>query len=203
MGKKKKKHRHKHEYYKIVHKDYGRGARSKVSIVERRSDGKLLIWKQPLLDDHWHHESLRKEIKRAKLWRKCGASKVKACWHPDKRSLLKTYVKGDTLGQMIKNDRISFSIESRQLKALREFLGLLIYSKRYIYDLIGENLVFDGKRWHIIDSGSVRDRKSRSDIKREYKEELLRRWPEMLSSDTEINSLKLFLDSVKPVKFRK
>jgi tRNA A-37 threonylcarbamoyl transferase component Bud32 len=201
----KKKYCHKHDHFKIVHKDYGHGARSKVSIVKRKSknsDGKLLIWKQPLFDDRWHHESLRKEIKRAKLWRKFGVSRVRVCWHPDERSLLKTYIKGETLEQILKKSPGFFSRKSRHLKALREFIGFLIDSKHYIYDLIGENLVFDGKRWNIIDSGSVRSRNTRSETKQEYKQEFLKSWSKGFSSQEEINSLESFLDSVKPVKYR-
>ncbi len=195
--------RHKCEKFRIVHRDCGRGARSKVSIIKRKSDGKLLIWKQPLFDDKWHHESLRKEIKYAKFWRKFGVSKVKVCWHRDGRSLLKTYIKGSTLDQILKKNPEFFSGKSRPLKSLRELLGLLINSKYYIYDLIGENLIFDGNRWHIIDSGSVRYRGTRSGVKQEYKEEFLRIWPKLLSSEHEVESLRSFLDSIKSLKYRK
>ena len=194
---------HNKRSFKIIHKDCGHGARSKVSIVKRKSDGKLLIWKQPLLDDNWHHESLRKEIKYSKFWRRFGVSKVKVCWHHDGRSLLKTYIKGITLGQILKENPEFFSKKCRRLKALREFLGYLIGSKHYIYDLIADNLVFDGKRWNIIDSGSARYRGSRSAVKREYKEELLISWSRELSSEQEINALKAFLDSAKSSKYRR
>lgn len=202
MGKNEKRH-HKHEHYKIIHKDCGHGARSKVSIVERESDGKLLIWKQPLFDDKWHHESLRKEIKKAKLWRKFGISKVKASWHPDGRSLLKTYIKGDTLDEILKKTPGFFVKKSRPLEALREFVGLLIDSKYFVKDLIGENLVFDGKKWHVVDSGSVHDRENRSEAKQEYKKEFLKSWSKGFSSQEEVRYLESFLNSVKAIKYRK
>lgn len=194
--------RHKHEKFTIIHKDCGHGARSKVSIVKRESDRKLFIWKQPLLDDEWHHGSLKKEIKYAKYWRKFGVGDVEACWHYDGRSLLKTYIKGDTLDQILKKNPGLFSGKSRPLRALRDLIGFLIDSKHYVSDLNGENLIFDGKRWHVIDSGSIYDRDSRSKVKQEYKESLLRRWSKGLS-EQEINSLKLFLDSVESLKYRK
>lgn len=193
---------HKREQFTTIHKDCWHGARSKVSIIKRESNGELLIWKQPLLDDKWHHESLKKEIKYAKYWRKFGVGEVEACWHHDGRSLLKTYVKGDTLDQILEKNPGFFSGKSRPLKALRELMGFLINSKHYISDLNGENLIFDGKRWHVIDSGSIYYRGSRSKVKREYKESLLRRWSKGLS-EQEINSLKLFLDSVESFKYRK
>ncbi len=198
MGKNEKK-----QYYNIIRRDCGRGARSKVSIVKRESDGKLLIWKQPLLDDKWHHESLRKEIKRAKLWRKFGISKVKVSWHPDGRSLLKTYIKGDTLDKILKKTPGFFVKKSRPLKALREFVGFLIHSKYFVKDLIGENLVFDGKKWHVIDSLSIHHRENRSEVKREYKEEFLKKWTKELYSEEEIHYLESFLNSVKAIKYRK
>lgn len=193
---------HKHEQFKIINKDYGHGARSKVSIVKRESDGKLLIWKQPLLDDKWHHESLRKEIKYAKLWRKFGAGKVEADWHHDGRSLLKTYIEGNTLGQLLEKNPKFFSEKTQQLNALRELIGLLINSKYYVHDLTSENLIFDGKRWHIIDSGPIRYIGSRSKTKKEYKELLLSIWSKGLT-EQEIGSLRSFLDSVESLKYRK
>lgn len=193
---------HKHDQFTIVHKDFGHGARSKVSIIKRKSDGKLFIWKQPLLDDEWHHESLKKEIKYAKYWREFGVGKVEACWCHDGRSLLKTYIGGDTLDQILEKNPRFFSEKSRSLKALRELIGFLINSKHYISDLNGENLIFDGERWHVIDSGSIYDRGSRSKVEQEYKHSLLRRWSEGLS-EQEIESLKSFLDSVKSLKYRK
>jgi tRNA A-37 threonylcarbamoyl transferase component Bud32 len=199
MGRK-RNHRHKFE---VIRRDCGHGARSKVSVIKRKSDGKLFIRKQPLLDDEWHHESLQKEIKYAKFWRKFGASNVKVCWYHDRRSLLKTYVKGDTLQKILKNDQGFFSGNSRPLKALRNLTGFLVNSKYYIYDLIGENLVFDGKRWHIIDSGSVVYIGNRTETKKRYKEKFLKYWSKMLLSDQDVGSLKLFLGSIKSLRYRK
>lgn len=190
---------HKHDQFTIVHKDFGHGARSKVSIIKRKSDGKLFIWKQPFLDDEWHHESLKKEIKYAKYWREFGVGDVKAYWCRDGRSLLKTYIEGDTLDKILEKNPRFFSEKSRPLSSLRELIGLLIDSKHYIRDLNSENLIFDGKRWHIIDSGSICYRGSRSKVKQEYKDSLLRRWSEGLQ-EQEINSLRLFLDSAKSLK---
>lgn len=197
------KSRHKRYQFKIIRENCGHGARSKVSIIKRKSDGKLFIWKQPLLDDEWHHESLRKEIKYAKFWRKFGTSNVKVCWHHDRRSLLKTYIKGDTLDQILKKNPEFFSGKSMPLKALRELIGFLINSKHYIYDLISENLVFDGSKWHIIDSGSISYMNSRSRAKQEYKEKFLKNWSKKLSSEKDIDSLKSFLESVKSLKYRR
>lgn len=192
---------HKHKYFDIVVENYGIGAVSKVSIVRRKSDGKLFIWKQPREDDYWHRYFLEKEIRYSKYWRKFGISKVEVCWHSDKRSLLKTYIEGKTLEYMLKEGSLKFSVENRSLRALREFFGLLIGSKRYIGDLISENLVFDGKSWHVIDSGSIGDEESHSNVRQKYKTAFLGKWP--LSSNEEVHHLELLLDSTKPIKFQK
>ena len=140
------KHENKHDRFKIIYKDCGTG-RSKVSLVKRKSDGELLIWKRSRHSHNRRQESYRREIKKSKLWRKFGVSKVKVCWHPDQRSLLKTYIKGKTLKQILKDNPEFFSKTSKHVKALIKFLGLLIDSKHYIHDLKGANLVFDGNRW--------------------------------------------------------
>ena len=185
---------HDHSDLNVVHKDCGYGMHAKVSIVKRKSDGKLIIWKRPISNDHEHREALKKEIKRAKYWRKFGISKVKVCQHADKISLLKTYVKGKTLRQILEKDRHFFSEEkSRPLRELGKFLRTLIDSRHYIQNLSCENLVYDGKKWHVIDSSNVHKKESRSKIKRDYKRKYLGIWSKMIHSDNEIKSLKLFL----------
>ena len=201
MGKHEHLNRHKH--FDIIVNDYAHGAVSKVSIIRRKSDGKLFIWKQPLLDDYWHHYFLQKEIRYSKYWRKFGISKVEACWCSDKRSLLKTYIEGKTLESMLKEGSLRFSVEDQPLKALRKFFGLLIGSKHYIGDLANGNLVYDGKMWHVIDSGSISDEESRSKIRQKYKIIFLENWSKGLYSNEEVRHLEMFLDSVKSIKFQK
>ena len=179
--------------FKIIYKDCGTG-RSKVSIVKRESDGKLLIWKHARSHSSRLLESYRKEIDRSKYWRKFGISQVKVCWHPDKQSVLKTYIKGKTLKQILKDDPHFFSrTESKPVKALIRFLGLLVDSKYYIHDLKGTNIVFDGDRWHVIDSGKAYSKKTRSATMREYRKNLLEKWSKELDSRNEVKSLKSFL----------
>lgn len=189
-----KKHHHKH-HFEIVHEDCGRGVHAKVSVVKRKSDGQLLIWKRPASSNPEHQKAFRNEIKRSKYWRKFGISKVKVCWHSDKHSLLKTYIKGKTLTQILKDDSQFFSATKRRsFKALGKFLRLLIDSRHYIQNLSCENLVFDGNRWHVIDSSEIKEIKSHSEIKQKYKRNLLEIWSRGLRSDDKIQNLKLFLE---------
>lgn len=181
------------EHFRIIYKDCGTG-RSKVSVVKRESDGKLLIWKRARSYSPRRLESYRKEIDKSKYWRKFGISKVKVCWHPDKQSILKTYIKGKTLKQILKEKHSFFSkTDSKPVKALIKFLRLLVDSKYYIHDLKGANIVFDGDRWHVIDSGQVYSKKTRSATMREYRKNLLEKWSRGLDSNNEVKSLKSFL----------
>ena len=188
------KHHHRHDHLEIIHKDCGHGMHAKVSIVKRESDGKMIIWKRPISDNPEHRKALRKEIKRARYWRKFGISKVKVCRHPDKISLLKTYIKGKTLTQILeKNNHFLSEAKNRSSRALGKFLRLLIDSRHYIQNLSCENLVFDGKKWHVIDSSNIQKRETRSKIKREYRRKYLGIWSGRIHSDEEIKSLKSFL----------
>ena len=183
------------EHFKIVHKNCGHGARSKVSVVKRKSDGKLLIWKRPKSHNYIYQESFRKELRKVKQWRKFGISKVKACWHPDRLSLLKTYIKGPSLKQILRNNPEFFSKEKgKYFRALRKFVGRLVDSQHYIHDLKGSNLFFDGKMWNAVDTGPIHKKSSRSATRREYRKFLLEKWSKNLRSKDEIKSLKSFLE---------
>ena len=191
----KKKKYHKHDHFELIHKDCGYGMHAKVSVVKRKSDGILLIWKRQASSNPEHQKAFRNEIKRSKYWRKFGISQVKVCWHPDKQSLLKTYIKGKTLTQTLKDDSNFFSNTNRHsVKALGKFLRLLINSKHYIQNLSCENLVYDGKKWHVIDSSNVHERESRSRTRREYKKKFFGTWSKRLHSDNEIDHLKSFIE---------
>jgi tRNA A-37 threonylcarbamoyl transferase component Bud32 len=188
------KHHSKNGRLKIVHKDFAHGAHGKISIVKRGSDGKLIIWKRPRSRDRIHQESFRQEIKKSRYWRKFGISKVKVCWHKDKQSLLKTYIKGPTLKQMLRKGDLRFSKpDSRPAKALGELVRLLIDCGHYIQDVNRQNLIFDGKKWHLIDSSTIHGKVSRSLVRERYKRAFLLSWSKSLDSDEEMRCLKSFL----------
>jgi len=191
---KKRRHRYKHRF-RIVYKDCARGVHGRISVVKRKSDGKLLIWKRPRSHNHRHQISFQQEIKKSKLWRKFGVSKVRACWHPDNKSLIKTYIKGPTLKQMLRNGNLRFSkSDSKPVKALGEFIKLLIDSRHYIQDVNRQNLVFDGEKWHIIDSSGIQPKAAYSVVRQKYKQAFVRSWSKSLHSNDELYSFGSFLE---------
>jgi hypothetical protein len=190
-----RKHHSKHSLFNVIHKNCARGVHGKISLVKRKSDGKLIIWKRPRSSSHIHQESFRKEIKKSKYWRLFGISRVKICWHKDKRSLLKTYIKGPTLKQMLRNNDIRFSKpNSQHVKALGEFVRLIIHSEHYIQDVNRQNLVFDGNKWHLIDSSGIHGKIGHSEIIQKYKKSFLKSWSKSLKSNDEMQSLISFLN---------
>jgi tRNA A-37 threonylcarbamoyl transferase component Bud32 len=187
-------HSSKNGRLKFVHKDCARGVHGKISVVKRK-DGKLVIWKRPRSGDNKHQESFRQEINKSKYWRKFGVSRVKVCWHKDKQSLLKTYIKGPTLKQMLRKGDMRFSkSDSRPVKALGELVGRLIDCGHYIQDVNRQNLVFDGKKWHLIDSSAIQGKVGHSEIRQKYRKTFMRSWSKSLDSHEETNSLKSFLN---------
>jgi len=184
------------EHFKVVHKykDCGHGVHGIISVVKRSSDGKLIVWKRPRSSSQRHQESFRQEIKKSKLWRKFGISQVKVCWHPDRQSLLKTLVKGPTLKQLLrKNPRLFSKPNSRSVKALGKFVKTIINSRHYVADVNRQNLVWDGKRWQLIDSSVIHGKTSRSSTIQKYKKAFFRSWSKSLLSKKEIDHLKSFL----------
>lgn len=179
----------KKERFKIV-REIHKGHRSEIRIVKRK--GELLIWKKPK-PSRFRPGSLENQIKRSKDWRKFGISKVKIWWHPDKTSLLKTYVDGPTLHKMLKTKDNFFSkAKGRPFKALVKFVKNLTGSKHFIHDMKCANIAFDGRNWQVIDSGPIY-KMSSSKTRKEYRKVLLEKWSRSLSSKKEIDSLRSFL----------
>lgn len=189
------RHSSKNERLRFVHKDCAKGVHGRISVVKRKSDGKLIIWKRPRSSDHIHQESFRQEIQKSKYWRKFGVSRVKVCWHKDKQSLLKTYVKGPTLKQMLRKEDLRFSKpNSRPVKALGKLVERLIDSGYYIQDVNRQNLVFDGNEWQLIDSSAIHGKIDHSEIRQKYKKAFLRSWSKSLNSNEEMHSFRSFLN---------
>jgi len=189
----------KKERFKIVRKNFGKGKHAKVSIVKRKSDKKLFIWKRPKSDNPDHQRVFLVEHERARVWREIGVSEVHVKWCPDNLSLLKTYVKGYTLAEKLKKDRHFFSkTKRRSVKALRKLFRYLVDSEFWVRDLSTKNLVFDGDKWHVIDSSDIFKMENRSATKQKYKDELVQMWhmKHKKLSSSDIRHIESFFDSI-------
>ena len=96
--------------------------------------------------------------------------------------------------QILKDDPNLFSKRKhRSVEALGKLVELLIESKHYIQDVNRQNLVFDGKKWHVIDSSVIHAKTNRSDTRHKYKKAFLKSWSKSLNSKKEIHALKPFI----------
>jgi len=183
--------------FKIERKNCSAGVHGDISIIKNKSDGKEFIWKRPVKNRRIHIKSFKKEIEKSKKWREFGLSKVIVCWHPDKKSLIKTLIKGPTLRQMLHSHPNFFSDTHNNInKELGKFVKNLVHNRHYIQDLNRANLVYDKEchKWNIIDSSNIQIKRSRHETASKFKNTFIRSWGSRLESDKEKEALKKFLD---------
>lgn len=173
---------HKLKIIKQIHK-----GRNNIYLVEY--NGRTCVWKKPKNKSRTRTESLKRQLKRIKFWRKHNLSQIKAIKY--KNGILKTYIRGKTLKSIIDKDKHLFSGNSKELRALRRFVDLLIDSRHFIHDMKGANIVYDGHDFQIIDSGPIY---KNSNVKNEYRKILYMKWSKLLDSKKERKYLKKFLN---------
>jgi hypothetical protein len=164
------------EAFEVISKDFALGKHSRVSLV-RCPDQTLWIWKCPRDDSKSHQMSFRKEIERAKVWRELELSNVEVRWHEDKRSLLRTYVPGVlALDRIQSREFWTDDTYARERGALAHLIERAAQQRAYLSDLNPRNLIFDGSRWQVIDSGSIRFRESPETTLKKYRQLLMKNW---------------------------
>ena len=164
------------EAFDVIRKDFGMGKHSRVSLV-RCPELTLWIWKCPADDSKAHQMAFRKEIERAKVWRQLDLSNVEVRWHEDKRSLFRTYVPGILALDRIRSREFwTDETYAEERRALTHLIVRAAQQGAYVNDLNPRNLIFDGTRWQIIDSGSIRFRDSPEAILKKYRQRLLKAW---------------------------
>lgn len=186
----------KHESFKVERKNCSGGVHGKISVI-KDSDNNELIWKRPVNNSKVHLKSFKKEIEKSKYWRKIGVSRVNVCWHPDKKSLVKTLIKGRTLGQTLRDHPHFFSnTHNKAYKELGKFVRRLVGSRHYIQDCNRANLVYDKEyhKWNIIDSSTIQTKRSRHEVASKFRSTFLRSWSQSLDSHDEKEALVKFLD---------
>lgn len=155
-------------------------------------NGHTCLLKKPKDDSHTREESLKKQLKRIKFWKDHDLSTIKAIEYHN--GIIKTYIEGDTLKELIDNDKHFFSESSSKLKALKRFVRLLIKSRHFIHDMKGPNIVFgNNNKFQIIDSGPIYKRSDKSSLKKEYQNVLYLKWSKLLYTSKEKKNLKKFL----------
>jgi tRNA A-37 threonylcarbamoyl transferase component Bud32 len=156
-------------------------------------NGNVCILKRPKDNSHDRTESLKKQLKRIKFWKKYGLSTIKSIEYHN--GIIKTYIEGNTLKEFIDKNKHFFSEKSVELKALKRFVKLLVKSRHFIHDMKSLNIVLnnDNRKFEIIDSGPIYKRSYKSSLKKEYQKILYTKWSKLLDSNKERKYLKKFL----------
>jgi tRNA A-37 threonylcarbamoyl transferase component Bud32 len=186
-----------HKGFRITKRNCAHGVHGNISIIKNKSDGNEYIWKRPVGNKSIHIKSFKKEIEKAKYWRKIGVSKVKICWHTDNKSIVKTLVRGPTLKQMLHEHKHFFSnTHDDAYKELGRFVRCLVTNRRYIQDCNRSNLVYDKGdcKWNLIDSSNIQKKSSRHEIADKFKRTFIRSWGSSLESHKEKEALEKFLN---------
>jgi hypothetical protein len=65
---------------------------------------------------------------------------------------------------------------AKERLALAQLIVHAAKQRAYLGDLNPKNLIFDGKRWQVIDSGSIRFKESPESTLQEYRGKLMEQW---------------------------
>lgn len=181
--------------FDIIAKNIWKGAHGRIQLVRRRSDNKVLVWKRPRSLSWIHINSFSQEIQKSKIWRRIGVSDINIYWHKDKMSIIKDYIEGPTLKEMLKKNPEFFSCSSKPLKELGKFVKKLVKSDIFIGDVNKQNIIYDENRdkWQLIDSSHIYQ-DIFPDVKGKYKYYLVKSWSKSLNSKKEIHAMEKFLD---------
>jgi len=164
----------------IVNEDFATGKHSRVSLV-RSPERALCIWKRAADDSKSHQIAFRKEVERMRILRRLGLSRVESRWHEDGRSLLRTYVPGVlAIDRIQSNDFWTGETYWAERRALAELITCAARQQAYVNDLHPSNLIFDGFRWQIIDSGSIRFVETPQAALKKYRQRLMKNWSSYL-----------------------
>lgn len=179
----------------MLEEDFDHGKHGIVSKVKRLSDGQIFALKRPRDDSPEHHISFSKEIERAKIWKELGLSDIEVFWHPDGKSLLKSFVDGHTIEQVLL-DPSFWTEESVPKKTLKEWILRAASSGFYVGDLNRKNVKLTSNGiWKILDSGSIKNMQNREDALKEYRQKLFEKWSKKANKALQ-ERLKEFLDDL-------
>jgi hypothetical protein len=171
------------EIIKQIHK-----GRNNIYVINY--NGKVCVFKKPKKSSHANSESLKRQLERIKFWRRHRLSTIKAIEYHN--GVIKTYIEEDTLKELIDKNKHFFSESSKELKALKRFVRLLVKSRHFIHDMKKLNIVYDESIFQIIDSGPIYKRSNKSSLKKEYQNILYIKWSSSMNHDQR-NHLKKFL----------
>jgi hypothetical protein len=139
----------------LVREHIGTGKTSRVSLVRRDTDGCLLAWKIPSDDSAVTRGHAVASVERSLEWARLGISEAPVEWADDGVTLLQPFVDGETLSDAMRASSFLTDRADPRHAALIEFLRKVVVARTFVSGLNADNMVHDGERWQVIDSGSV------------------------------------------------
>ena len=148
------------EGFEVVEDHIGSGKTSRVSLVKRRSDGQLFAWKVPKDASPATREMLAVLVERSKVWQRIGVARGEARIAADGATALQPYVPGRSLRSALLETDLLRNPEHPLLPPLVETFRRMAAARVSVSGLNTDNLLFDGERWLVIDSGAIREWRS-------------------------------------------
>ncbi len=134
----------------------GAGKTSQVALLRRTADGARFAWKIPTTDADEGREELERLVQRSREWLRLDLCTGEAAMAPDGRSMLQPWVAGRTLAACQDDDGFMDTPEHPMRQQLVDLLRRIVAARRAVSGLSALNLLHDGERWQVIDSGVVR-----------------------------------------------
>jgi len=129
----------------------GAGKTSRVALLTRDRDGARFAWKIPLDDAPEGAEMLRVMVRRSEEWRRLGLVDQTSTMADDDRTLLQPFVEGSTLDDLLRHGPLAPDARA----GLVDLLVSIVQARRFVSGVNPQNLIHDGQRWQLIDSGSI------------------------------------------------
>ncbi len=166
---------------------------SKANIFQIEAEGKLFALKIPIDHSAESEAALQEDISRIKTLERLGFSHARMI-ESGNRFLLKEWIVGidgkEWLSQWESEGGIGTSAPAVALKSIVE---LSILKKAYIRNLRPSNLIWDGTRWVVVDSGPAKESLTSDEVRNRYSENFSERWAERLGPTCSQTFKQIFL----------
>ncbi len=149
--------------FQLIEKDIGEGKYSRVHLLERISDKKQFAWKiartVTVEQDYWQ---FRKVANLHQAWVKLGLTSLDLFYLEDPSQKGSFYILHEMAGKETlvdiykKYPNFIADFHNPYTQALDIFFATMTLQNVYIRDLNPGNIVWDGQRWQLIDSQSIR-----------------------------------------------
>lgn len=172
------------EEYEVL-KFIDEGRRGRVYQVKSSSTGKLYALKIAIDKDADTLKSFAEEAEKMKGYGVAGVSHAKAV-ELGSDFMVKEFIQGVRAKEWLDGwVQDGMPKGTAQLKDLAKQLKLAADRGVYIGDLNPKNLIWNGKKWIIVDSGSWRNDLSQAEILERFEEKVIGRWTKNHSSTVE------------------